>query len=87
MGIVGSGKEENYDQKDLEEGVGTRDVGGLNEQEVIKGLNEKPESREVARSGRDPSAEMVELADYVSEIKAVKHPFEKGIGARVGIEK
>lgn len=32
------------------------------------------------------SPELIELADLVSEIKAVKHPYEKGISARAGIE-
>ena len=80
-------KEENYDLIALDEVLGSIAVGALNEQDVIKCLKETPDTLEVAISGRDPSAAMVELADYVSEIKAVKHPFEKGIGARVGIEK
>ena len=38
-------------------------------------------------TGRNPDEKLIELAHYVSEIKAVKHPYEKGINARVGIEK
>ena len=37
-------------------------------------------------TGRYPSDRLVELADYVSRIDKVKHPFDKGIGARAGIE-
>ena len=37
-------------------------------------------------TGRDPAAELLELADYVSEIRKVKHPFDRGIAARKGIE-
>lgn len=37
-------------------------------------------------TGRCAPAEIIELGDIVSEIKDVKHPFDKGIGARKGIE-
>ena len=38
-------------------------------------------------TGRNPSKELLELADYVSEVCKRKHPFDKGIPAREGIEK
>lgn len=41
---------------------------------------------EIILTGRDPDDEFIRPADYVSEIKCVKHPFEKGIAARKGIE-
>jgi len=41
---------------------------------------------EIVMTGRDAGDELIALADLVSEIKAVKHPFEKGICARKGIE-
>ena len=37
---------------------------------------------EVVLTGRDPSPEMQEAADYVTEMKKIKHPFDQGIGAR-----
>ena len=37
-------------------------------------------------TGREPSAALVEAADYVTEMKKVKHPFDAGIVARRGIE-
>lgn len=46
----------------------------------------KPEKVELVLTGRDPKPKFVERADYVSEIKAVKHPFSNGIKARKGIE-
>lgn len=49
-------------------------------------LREKPGGTEVVLTGRNPSEELIELADYVSEIRKVKHPFERGIMAREGIE-
>ena len=41
---------------------------------------------EIVITGRNPAEIFVNAADYVSEIKCVKHPFEKGISARKGIE-
>lgn len=47
---------------------------------------EKPENCELVLTGRNPSEKFIAAADYVSEIIAVKHPYEKGIPARKGIE-
>jgi cob(I)alamin adenosyltransferase len=41
---------------------------------------------ELVLTGRNPDEEWIEIADYVTEMKKVKHPFEKGITARKGIE-
>lgn len=41
---------------------------------------------ELVCTGRSPAAFFLEQADYVSEMKCVRHPFEKGIRAREGIE-
>ena len=41
---------------------------------------------ELILTGRDPDQKFIDAADYVSEIKAVKHPYQKGISARAGIE-
>ena len=48
---------------------------------------EKPKHLEVILTGQQPSDELVELADYVSEIRKIKHPFDQGLPARPGIEK
>lgn len=41
---------------------------------------------EIVITGRDPCAELLERADYVTEMMLVKHPYERGILARKGIE-
>ena len=41
---------------------------------------------ELILTGRDAPKELIEIADYVSVIKRVKHPWQKGIKARKGIE-
>jgi len=47
----------------------------------------KPESMELVLTGRNAPDELIEISDYVTEMKKVKHPFEKGINAREGVEK
>lgn len=49
-------------------------------------VKNKPPELELVLTGRNPPAELIGLADYVSEINAVKHPFGKGVAARKGIE-
>ncbi|WP_177565769.1 cob(I)yrinic acid a,c-diamide adenosyltransferase [uncultured Phascolarctobacterium sp.] len=71
----------------LDEIIGACNTGVFNENQLLDFLKTKPQRLEVVLSGRDPSPELLELADYVSEICKRKHPFDNGIAARVGIEK
>ena len=41
---------------------------------------------EVVLTGRDPAAQLVDRADYITSMEAVRHPFSQGITAREGIE-
>lgn len=41
---------------------------------------------EVVLTGRDPAPQLVDRADYITSMEAVRHPFEQGISAREGIE-
>lgn len=50
-------------------------------------LRNKPAKLEVVLTGRDPAPELMELADYVSEVRKIKHPYDQGIKARIGIER
>lgn len=70
----------------LDEIMASCNYGMVPEEEVIAFLKNKPEKLEVIMTGRGPSEELMELADYVTEMKMVKHPFTKGIPAREGIE-
>lgn len=60
---------------------------GLLDKELAEKLVlNKPKNLELILTGRNPDKKFVDAADYVSEIKAVKHPFKNGISARRGIE-
>ena len=70
----------------IDEFMAAYNYGLIPHEEALRFLREKPEGLEIALTGRDPGPELVELADYVSEIHKVKHPFDRGIRARRGIE-
>jgi len=58
----------------------------ISEARLLDFLRNKPATLEVVLTGRDVPESIAALADYLSEIKAVKHPYEQGIPARKGIE-
>lgn len=49
-------------------------------------IEAKPKNVEIVLTGRNAPKELIELADLVTELKDVKHPFSKGFQARKGIE-
>lgn len=55
-------------------------------EDVLQLLEEIPEETTVVLTGRRAPRELVERADLVTEMKFVKHPFEKNVLAREGIE-
>lgn len=58
----------------------------VTEKEVRDILSKRPPTMEVVMTGRYAPQWLVEMADLVTEMQQVKHPFEKGIDAREGIE-
>jgi cob(I)alamin adenosyltransferase len=54
--------------------------------DVLQLLREKPESLELVLTGRYASPEIIKLADVVSEILEIKHPYQKGVQSRKGID-
>ena len=56
------------------------------EKEALEFMDGMPPELELAVTGRDPSDAMKERADYITEMKKLRHPFDKGIAARRGIE-
>ena len=54
--------------------------------EIVSVLKNKPDNVEIVLTGRNARPEIVEIAHLVSEIKPIKHYWDKGIQARAGIE-
>ena len=65
--------------------ISVRD-GVLAEDELLEFIAQKPAKLELVLTGRGATDELIEVADYVSYIQKVKHPFDRKIYSREGIE-
>ena len=54
--------------------------------EVIKMIRDKPPPVELILTGRKAAPELVKVADLVTECLKIKHPYDRGVGSRRGIE-
>jgi cob(I)alamin adenosyltransferase len=54
--------------------------------EVVDLLKRKPEMLHIVLTGRNARDEIIELADTVTEMRPIKHAYEKGTAAQKGIE-
>jgi len=75
-----------YDVIILDEVNYAINLGLIDVQEVIKIIKEKPSELDLVLTGRNVKDEIVELADLVTEMKEIKHPFKSGIKAKKGID-
>lgn len=80
-------EEEPFDVVFFDELIYTINAGLFDESILVEFLRNKPEHLEVILTGQKPSQTLIDLADYVSEIRKIKHPFDKGLCSRKGIEK
>ena len=78
--------ESDADMLVLDEFMSCYELGFLDKTKALEFLKNKPEKLEIVLTGRNPSQELCEVADYISEIKKIKHPFDKGVNSRKGIE-
>jgi len=76
-----------YDVLLLDEAVYAVRAGLLDEEKLIDLLRARPAKLEVILTGQGPSQRLQDEADYISEIRKVKHPFDRGLAARRGIER
>ncbi|GAB6034108.1 cob(I)yrinic acid a,c-diamide adenosyltransferase [Galenea microaerophila] len=58
----------------------------LEEDRILQALKNRPPHQHVVITGRSASANLIELADTVSEIKEIKHAYKAGIKAQKGID-
>jgi len=82
-GEISSGK---WDVVVLDEILDVIECRLLSEEDIINVLIKKPEKTEIICTGRDAPDSLRNLADYISLIEKVKHPYDKGVCARNGIE-
>ena len=70
----------------LDEAVGALGAGLLDPALVRRALDAGKEGLEVVLTGRNPSEEVSRMADYITEMRCVRHPFDQGVPAREGVE-
>ncbi len=61
--------------------------GLISEKDLVSVIVNKPHDKELVITGRGASPQIIEHADLVTEMKLIKHYYQKGVRARIGIEK
>ncbi len=79
-------KDHKFDLLILDEVLASLGSGFLAEKTLVEFIKNRPPELEVVLTGRGATDKMIEIADYVSRIEKVKHPFDRNINAREGIE-
>ena len=80
-------KDINYKLIILDEIIVAIKLGYIDEDDIIKGINLRPELTHVVLTGRGASKKLIDSADLVTEMKLIHHPFrEQGVKAQKGIE-
>jgi cob(I)alamin adenosyltransferase len=75
-----------YDVVVLDELTYCFTFGWLEVEEVLDVLRGRPEGQHVVITGRDADQALIDFADLVTEMRAIKHPYDAGIKAQKGIE-
>ena len=61
-------------------------LGMLPDEELAAFLKSRPQELEVVMTGRAPTPCTEPLADYITRMEKVRHPFDRGLNARIGVE-
>ena len=77
---------EEYDIVILDEVNYAVNLGLIDVKDIVKLINEKPVALDLVLTGNHAKEEIIELADLVTEMKEIKHPFKSGIKAKKGID-
>ncbi|MBR5679314.1 MAG: cob(I)yrinic acid a,c-diamide adenosyltransferase [Clostridia bacterium] len=77
---------EKFDLIVLDEAVSAYGYGVLDRAALTDFLRAEGKKREIVLTGRNPAPELLEIADYATEMRKEKHPFDSGVTARRGVE-
>lgn len=75
-----------YDLVIMDEVISAVTSGMVDLGSLLAFLEAKPGGADIVLTGRNAPEAVRELADYISDIQAIKHPYARGIGARKGVE-
>ncbi|KOF55998.1 MULTISPECIES: cob(I)yrinic acid a,c-diamide adenosyltransferase [Clostridium] len=70
----------------MDEIMGVLQNNLLREEDILKLISLKPKNVELVLTGRNAPSKIIDKADLVTEMRPIKHYFEKGVAARKGIE-
>ena len=84
LGLIEQRRE--LDMVVLDEVLDAVGTGLLEETALLSYLRNRPEGQEVVLTGRNPSARLRDAAEYITDMRAVKHPYASGQSARRGVE-
>ena len=70
----------------LDEAVDAVNCGALELEELLAFIRGRPPGTELVLTGRSPDPEIIALAGYYTVFQCRKHPFQRGVAARRGIE-
>lgn len=76
---------EKYDMVVLDEVFEAINAHMLSESEVYEFITNAPSSMEIVMTGHNPPQKFMDCADYITEFKKIKHPYDRGITGRIGI--
>ena len=77
---------EKYDMVVLDEVFEAINAHMLSESEVYEFITNAPSSMEIVMTGHNPPQKFMDCADYITEFKKIKHPYDRGITGRIGSE-
>ena len=60
--------------------------GWIDTAEVVQAIRDRPPAVNVVATGRDAPAELIEVADTVTEMRKLRHAYDRGVTARRGID-
>ncbi len=60
--------------------------GWIDTEEVVRTIRERPSQVSIVATGRDAPAALIDVADTVTEMRSVKHAYDRGIAAKKGID-
>ncbi|MGD0109252.1 MAG: cob(I)yrinic acid a,c-diamide adenosyltransferase, partial [Rhodopila sp.] len=53
---------------------------------IVAALKDRPRDKHVCVTGRNAKPELIEIADLVTEMRLIKHPFDQGMKAQRGVD-
>lgn len=84
--MIKAAKEEVYQMIVVDEMMSAYQGGFVDKTSVLELMQLCKGTTELVFTGRNPAKELLNRADYITEMKNKRHPYEKGVTARVGIE-